>query len=98
MVALALAAFALPAARQPAFAAEPAAGTAIPGVPPAEWPLISGRRAVRIADGTAAVREERRRHADLRSDTVTKPTDEMRRAMARTTSFSFSPAGESAPS
>jgi len=71
MVALALAAFALPAARQPAFAAEPAAGTAIPGVPPAEWPLISGRRAVRIADGTAAVRAERRRHANLRSDTVT---------------------------
>ena len=73
MVALALAALALMAARQPAFAAEPAAAapSAIPGIPRAEQPTISARRAVRIADGTAAVRDERTRHPNLRSETVT---------------------------
>jgi hypothetical protein len=73
MVALALAALALMAARQPAFAAEPApaASGAIPGIPRAEQPAISARRAVRIADGTAAVRDQRTRHPNLRPETVT---------------------------
>jgi hypothetical protein len=59
MVALALAALVLLAARQPAFAAE------------IESPPISAREAVRIADGTFAVRDERSRHPDLHPEAVT---------------------------
>lgn len=69
MVAFALAVLALMAARQPAFAAERV--EPIPGVPRAELPDVSGARAERIADGTAAVREQRRRHPRLEAATIT---------------------------
>ena len=67
MVALVLAALALLAARQPAFAA--AAGSAQAaqtGVPP-----ITPREATRIADRTPEVRDERTRHPDLQPAQVT---------------------------
>src|SRR5687767_10446453 len=68
MVALALIALTLTAARQPAFAAEPAGR---PAAPPSDaldgqdLPPVSPQRAVRIADRTPQVRDQRRRHPKL---------------------------------
>jgi len=58
VVALALATLALLAARQPAFAAEP-------------LPAVSADRAIRIADRTPQVRDERTRHPGLQAAQVT---------------------------
>jgi hypothetical protein len=76
---LLFAVFALTAAREPAFAAD-AAGR--PAAQPrgelviapdvrADMPTVSPRRAIRIADRTPEVREERARHPELRPDNVT---------------------------
>jgi hypothetical protein len=71
MVALVLAALALLAARQPAFAAASApAGPAPSASTEADLP-VTDREAVRIAAGTAAVRDERKRHPGLSARTVT---------------------------
>ena len=79
IIILALAALALLAGRQPAFAADAAARPAgqsqgnlvvAPDVQQ-NMPAVSARRAIRIADGTAGVRAERARHPDLRPDKVT---------------------------
>ena len=84
MVVLALAALALLAARQPAFAAEAADGAkkAPAGQTPRgelvvapdvqeNLPPVSPEAAIEIADRTPEVRSERRRHPDLRPDNVT---------------------------
>jgi hypothetical protein len=64
MAVLALTTLALVATRQPAFAAEPAGRPA--ALPAAQdLPPVSPQRAVRIADRTSEVRDQRRRHPDL---------------------------------
>jgi hypothetical protein len=71
MVASVLALMALPAARQPAFAAEPAAQLDVSPEVQENMPSVSASAAIRAAARTPEVRAERRRHPDLRPDRVT---------------------------
>ncbi len=70
MVLFVLAALALTAERQPAFAAQPQADLIVAPDVQSDMPPVSVRRAIRIADGTAGVRQQRRRHPALRPDNV----------------------------
>jgi hypothetical protein len=74
MVALALTTLALVAARQPAVAAEPAGQLAAPSAGQ-DLPPVSPQRAVRIADRTPEVRDQRRRHPDLTPRDIVLYTD-----------------------
>ena len=71
MVLLALAALALLAGRQPAFAAEPRADLVVAPDVQENLPPVSPKKAIALADRTPEVREERARHPDLRPDNVT---------------------------
>ncbi len=71
MVLFALAALALLAGRQPAFAAEPRSNPAVAPAAQENLPPISPRKATALADRTPEVREERSRHPDLRPANVT---------------------------
>jgi hypothetical protein len=77
MVLCVLAALALLAGRQPAFAADtaarPATGLQLDLAPEVEenLPPVSPRKAIALADRTPEVRAQRRRHPDLRPDNMT---------------------------
>ena len=71
MVLFALAALALLAGRQPAFAADGKTGPAAPPDLVNDPPPVSPREAIAIADRTPQVRSERARHANLRVEKVT---------------------------